>query len=82
MIPTTGFLVVSLILLSLRTLFSKLLALLAIPRLVSHLKLPLQGSPMLILLLSTYSTKRVQKGISHWDKQNNDVPAPNCMLKV
>ena len=24
----------------------------------------------------------MQKGIAHWDKQNNDVPAPNCMLKV
>ena len=26
--------------------------------------------------------KRVQKGIAYWDKQNNDVPAPNCILKV
>jgi len=26
--------------------------------------------------------ERVQKGIAHWDKQNNDVPAPNCVLKV
>jgi len=26
--------------------------------------------------------KRVQKGIAHWDKQNNDMPAPNCILKV
>jgi len=26
--------------------------------------------------------ERVQKGIAHWDKQNNDVPAPNCILKV
>jgi len=26
--------------------------------------------------------ERVQKGIVHWDKQNNDVLAPNCMLKV
>jgi len=26
--------------------------------------------------------ERVQKGIAHWDKQNNDMPAPNCMLKV
>jgi len=26
--------------------------------------------------------ERVQKGIAHWNKQNNDVPAPNCMLKV
>jgi len=25
---------------------------------------------------------RVQKGIAHWNKQNNDVPAPNCVLKV
>ena len=31
---------------------------------------------------STLSAERVQKGIAHWDKQNNDVPAPNCMLKV
>ena len=28
------------------------------------------------------SSERVQKGIAHWDKQNNDVLAPNCMLKV
>jgi len=27
-------------------------------------------------------SKRVQKGIAHWDKQTNDVLAPNCMLKV
>ena len=26
--------------------------------------------------------ERVQKGITYWDKQNNDVLAPNCMLKV
>ena len=26
--------------------------------------------------------KRVQKGIAHWDKQNNDMPAPNCVLKI
>ena len=26
--------------------------------------------------------ERVQKGIAYWDKQDNDVPAPNCMLKV
>ena len=26
--------------------------------------------------------ERVQKGIVHWDKQNNDMPAPNCILKV
>jgi len=28
------------------------------------------------------SNERVQKGIAHWNKQNNDVPAPNCVLKV
>jgi len=28
------------------------------------------------------SVERVQKGIAHWNKQNNDVPAPNCVLKV
>jgi len=27
-------------------------------------------------------SERVQKRIAHWNKQNNDVPAPNCMLKV
>ena len=26
--------------------------------------------------------ERVQKGIAYWDKQNNDVLVPNCMLKV
>ena len=26
--------------------------------------------------------ERVQKGIVYWNKQNNDMPAPNCMLKV
>ena len=26
--------------------------------------------------------ERVQKGIAYWDKQNNNVLAPNCMLKV
>ena len=26
--------------------------------------------------------ERVQKEIAYWDKQNNDVPAPNCVLKV
>jgi len=24
----------------------------------------------------------MQKEIAYWDKQNNDVSAPNCMLKV
>jgi len=27
-------------------------------------------------------TKRVQKGIAYWDKQNHTMPAPNCVLKV
>jgi len=26
--------------------------------------------------------ERVQKGIAYWDKQNNDILAPNYMLKV
>ena len=26
--------------------------------------------------------ERVQKRIAYWDKQNNNVPAPKCMLKV
>jgi len=26
--------------------------------------------------------ERVQRGIIYWNKQNNDVPVPNCMLKV
>ena len=33
-------------------------------------------------LSKSSATERVQKGIAHWDKQDNDVPAPNCMLKV
>jgi len=47
---------------------------------------PLQN--MVILLTSAIKSffskdsERVQKGIAYWDKQNNDVPAPNCMLKV
>ena len=57
MILTTGFLVVLLILLHLRTLFSKLLALLIIPRLVYHLKLLLWGSSMLISHLSAHSAR-------------------------
>jgi len=49
--------VVLLILLHLRMLFLKLLTLLMIPKLVSHLKLPLQGSLMLILCLSAHSAR-------------------------
>ena len=30
----------------------------------------------------TQCIERVQKRIAYWDKQNNDVPAPNCVLKV
>ena len=47
---------------------------------------PLQN--MVILLTSAIKSffskdsERVQKGIAYWDKQNNDVQAPNCMLKV
>ena len=26
--------------------------------------------------------ERVQKRIAYWNKQNNNVPVPNCMLKV
>jgi len=33
-------------------------------------------------MLERVHGEKVQKGIAHWDKQNNDVPAPNCMLKV
>jgi len=29
-----------------------------------------------------YRIEGMQKGIAHWDKQKNDVPAPNCVLKV
>jgi len=31
---------------------------------------------------SRNTTEKVQKGIVYWDKQNNDVPAPNYILKV
>ena len=57
MILTTGFPVVLLILPHLRILFSKLLTLLVIPRLVSHLKLSLQGSLILISHLSAHSAR-------------------------
>ena len=57
MILATGFPVVLLILLRLGMLFLKLFALLAIPRLVSYLKLLLQGSSMLISHLSTHSMR-------------------------
>ena len=33
-------------------------------------------------IIRLYHNKRVQKGIAYWDKQNNDVLAPNCILKV
>jgi len=26
--------------------------------------------------------ERVQNRIAYWDKQDNDMPAPNCVLKV
>ena len=28
------------------------------------------------------NVERVQKEIAYWNKQNNNVPAPNCVLKV
>jgi len=34
------------------------------------------------MTLGHSSGEEVQKRIAHWDKQNNDVPAPNCVLKV
>ena len=37
---------------------------------------------MIVLVVIGNSVERVQKGIVHWDKQNNDIPAPDCMLKV
>ena len=37
---------------------------------------------VLVLFIKKKDGKRVQKGIVYWDKQNNDVPAPNCILKV
>jgi len=37
---------------------------------------------MVLLTLMLGAGERVQKGIAYWNKQNNDVPAPNCMLKV
>jgi len=38
-------------------------------------------SPILISGGAECFAERVQKGIVHWDKQNNDVPAPNCVLR-
>ena len=34
------------------------------------------------LITLVFYVERVQKGIAYWDKQNNNVPAPNCVLKV
>jgi len=34
------------------------------------------------LIILVFYVERVQKGIAYWDKQNNNVPAPNCVLKV
>ena len=33
-------------------------------------------------IIRLYHNERVQKGIAYWNKQNNDVLAPNCILKV
>jgi len=40
------------------------------------------GNNSVLLKYATTHAKRVQKGIAYWDKQNNDVPASNCVLKV
>ena len=34
------------------------------------------------LIILVFYVERVQKGIAYWDKQNNNMPAPNCVLKV
>jgi len=34
------------------------------------------GMPWLVML------KGYKRGIAYWNKQNNDVPASNCILKV
>jgi len=34
------------------------------------------------IFLLKKNVERVQKGITYWDKQSNDVLAPNCILKV
>ena len=38
--------------------------------------------PLVYNAATPHSAKGVQKGIAYWDKQNNDVLAPNCVLKV
>jgi len=37
-----------------------------------------------LAILPSHDTcnERVQKGIAYWNKQNNDMPVPSCMLKV
>jgi len=35
-----------------------------------------------VLFVKKKNDERVQKEIAHWDKQNNDMPAPNYILKV
>jgi len=37
---------------------------------------------VMIKALLDSGAERVQKEIAYWDKQNSDVFAPNCMLKV
>jgi len=45
-------------------------------------RLETRGKSDTIEKKSLCSGERVQKGIAYWDKQNNDVSAPNCVLKV
>jgi len=41
-----------------------------------------RGGLYIVVADNIINSERVQKGIAYWDKQNNDVPALNCMLKV
>jgi len=47
-----------------------------------YLKMDISRFPLLDNIGDENPNERVQKEIAYWNKQNNDVPAPNCMLKV
>ena len=41
-----------------------------------------RGGLYIVVADNIVNSERVQKGIAYWDKQNNNVLAPNCMLNV
>jgi len=47
-----------------------------------HLKMDISRFLSLDNIGDENPNERVQKEIAYWNKQNKDMPAPNCMLKV